>query len=296
MQNLSFAVAVFAHNSSNTIRQCLISIFNALPEKHAGVFVIANGCTDDTEHIVKQLQKEHENLHLANLNLADKANAWNYYVHNLAPNAALHCFVDGDVQVQTKALHALAITLQNTPKLNAIAGVPIMGRDQQGWTQRMIKFGRVSGGLYALSAHFIARLRQQKTHLPIGFIGEDFLVSLLAKNQLEQSGLFTPSPLLYVETAAGFSFNSLSVLNIKDYWAYFRRLLRYRARDYQLTMLLNYIVHHPGHTWPETIQALYQASKPLPGYYWRGRSTIIDWLVVYNIRRIAQSSHNRFEM
>jgi len=180
--------------------------------------------------------------------------------------------------------------MNNNPNINAVGGVPVVGRDQIGWTKRMLSFGRVSGGLYALHNNFLNQLRQNEVKLPVGFIGEDFLVSALAKERLSLQGLYKPSPLLYIETQAGFSFRQLSPLRLGDYLSLFRRLIRYRIRDYQLSMLMNYVSPQSPHVMPASVQKLYENKNLLPRYYWRGKLTIVDWLAIFKIRSHARNN------
>jgi len=220
--------------------------------------------------------------------MADKANAWNHYVHELAPEGALHFFIDGDVEIESGALSCIAEKIEENPVVNAIGGVPLVGRDRAGWIERMIAFGRVSGGLYALRGSFLQHLRQNEVKLPTGFIGDDFLVSALVKDMFSLQGIHTQSPLLQIERAAGFSFRQLSPMRIKDYPAYFRRLVRYRIRDYQLSMLMHHVKTHSRHALPISVEQMYGRAPVLPRYYWRGRYSAVDWLAVFNIRKKAE--------
>jgi len=289
-KDTKLSVAIFAHNISGTVSSCVKNILKYSHEKDISVYILANGCTDSTEKVALNLQNKNSNVHLVSIPVADKANAWNYYVYKLAPAGALHFFIDGDIEVQPDALLSISEAMNNNPNANAVGGVPVVGRDRLGWTKRMISCGRVSGGLYALRDNFINRLRQNEVKLPVGFIGEDFLVSALAKDMLSLQGIYTPSPLLHIETQAGFSFRQLSPLSAVDYLAFFRRLIRYRIRDYQLSMLMNYVNAQRTHVMPMTVEKMYENTHLLPRYYWRGRLTIIDWLAVFKIRNSAGST------
>jgi glycosyltransferase involved in cell wall biosynthesis len=238
----------FDHNIAHMIEACIDSVqANALD---AEVYVLANGCVDATEKIVNKLQQKYSNLHLVNITIADKSNAWNHYVQHVAHNEECHIFIDGDITVQPDSLSNLANTMAKNPTLNAVGGVPVVGRDKIGWTNRMMQYGRISGGLYALSSPFIQELKEQTLLLSIGFIGEDFLVSALAKKRMDHQGFYGTSLNLTIDSTAGFSFRQLSRKRIKDYILYFRRLVRYRIRDYQLVMIVNYCAINTTHKLP----------------------------------------------
>jgi len=288
MSDIEYSVAIFAYNTCSVIESCINSVLLSSQDHDASIYVLANGCSDSTEAVVKTLQKQHTNLHLASIPLADKANAWNYFVHQIAPNGASHFFIDSDVQIQPDALSNIFHTMNSHPQVNVVGGVPTVGRDQIGWINRMLSYGRISGGLYALSDSFIQELRKQKVKLPIGFIGEDFLVSALAKNMGCVDTFYVASPRLRIEKSAGFSFRQLSRRHIRDYILYFRRLVRYRVRDYQLSMLMSHFKNNEAATMPTSVKEMYKTSYALPGYYWRGRYTVVDWLAVYTIRNITK--------
>lgn len=282
---LEYSVAVFAYNIASTLEKCVESLLHERAHDNFNLYILANGCTDNTIAIATQLQKKHPTIQLVNLNIADKANAWNVYVHQVAPKAKLHFFVDGDVQVLPHALENIAQQMAENTAVNAIGAVPYVGRDKEGWTQRMHHFGRVSGGLYGLSAPFMQELRKQEVLLPIGFIGEDFLISAIAKNMKNLASLNQPSPFLLINNAAGFIFKPLSKRALGDYYLYFRRLVRYRMRDYQMLMLTQYCEKYKTIRFPESVSQLYNVSRPLPLYYWRGKYTPIDWLALYKIKK-----------
>jgi glycosyltransferase involved in cell wall biosynthesis len=293
MQNNSrYSVAIFAHNLSSVINSCIKSVLLNPSDANLNLYIMANGCTDSTEEIIKSLQQEHPNIHLVSIPLADKANAWNYYVHKIAPDAALHFFIDGDIKVEPNALSTIAETMDMNPEIIAVGGVPVVGRDQPDLIDRMISLGRVSGGLYALRDSFLQFLRQNEVKIPIGFIGEDFLVSALVKDMMNFQGIYVPSPRLQIERQAGFSFRQLSPMRIGDYRSYFHRLVRYRIRDYQLSMLIKHVMASNTHSMPVSVELMYKNTPLLPQYYWRGKSTIIDWVAVFNIRKRAKE-HTR---
>jgi len=281
------SVAIFAHNISGVIDACIKSVLSSAPDNSVTLYILANGCTDSTENVVRSLHAEKTNVHLVSIPLADKANAWNHYVHELAPEGDLHFFIDGDVEVELGALSCIAETMDKNPVVNAVGAVPIVGRDRANWIERMISFGRVSGGLYALRGSFLQCLRQNDVKLPIGFIGEDFLVSALAKDMHSLQGFYTQSPLLQIERHAGFSFRQLSPMRFRDYLSYFRRLVRYRIRDYQLSMLMHHLKIHSNCALPDSVEQMYGKAHLLPRYYWRGRYSPVDWLAVFDIRKKA---------
>ena len=93
------SIAVFAHNEAPRIAATLRSIEAAAQGMAVEVVVLANGCQDGTAQVVRGLMAASPHVRVVEIAMADKANAWNTYVHTVATTPTLHVFVDGDVQV-----------------------------------------------------------------------------------------------------------------------------------------------------------------------------------------------------
>lgn len=279
------SVAIFAHNLSGVIVRCIESVLASKGKLDLRIYVLANGCTDGTICEIERQYAEVEHVNLINIPIADKANAWNHYVHRIATIQSTHIFIDGDVVPAPDSLIRLIESLDSQPEANAVGAVPSVGRDRAGWVHRMIRFGRVSGGLYGLTGKFVNYLISNQIKIPNGFVGEDFLLSAWAKDLWGSEGLYTPNPKLVIEERATFAFRQLSLMRLADAKTYFKRLVRYRLRDYQLGMLMHYFESHGIDYIPLSVEEIYQLSGKPPGYYWRGKSTPIDWLTVFKIRQ-----------
>lgn len=298
----TWSVAVFAHNEAATIAATLGSILTAGEGSVAiEVVVLANGCADRTALIVRELAVSAPNLHVVEIALGDKANAWNHYVHEVSASlpfsaAQMHVFVDGDVHLAPGALPALAAALAQEPSANAAGGLPVSGRDRVAWRARMIANGMLAGGLYALRASFVDRIRRREIRIPQGLIGEDWLVSFLAKSDLK---LLPPdaSPAAPVVFAldAGFSFRSLSPLRIADGKTYLRRLWRYALRGVQFDMLYPLLVNQPPEALPADVDQLYRLVPAPSRLKWVGTQSALRLLAVYSVRRrrARRSAHAR---
>ncbi|HXQ50679.1 MAG TPA: glycosyltransferase [Stellaceae bacterium] len=283
-------VAIFAHNEERNIAACIDSLDQAARGHPVAIFVLANGCRDATARIVRELAARRGDVRLVEIALGDKANAWNVYVHDHAPPSQVHFFIDGDVRADSGALAILAETLAESDQANAAGAVPSAGRDRAGIAARMRAGGRISGNLYALSGAFLARLRQANMRLPLGFIGEDWLVSALAKGDYSTRALTHPSPKLVLAARATFSFRSLDPHRLRDWSIYAHRLIRYRLREHQFAMLFELWANEKRPMLPESADALYAETPVLPRYRWRGaRFTLFDALAVRSIRRRARS-------
>ena len=151
----SRSLAVFAHNESGRIGAALQSIVQAAAGIDVEVWVLANGCTDATSDEVRACATVLPDLWLAEIDVADKANAWNVFVHELimperAREIETYFFMDGDVTLERDALALLASSLDDVPTAQAAGGMPATGRDRDSWRARMVRNGTLAGNLYAL--------------------------------------------------------------------------------------------------------------------------------------------------
>jgi glycosyltransferase involved in cell wall biosynthesis len=288
----TWAVAVFAHNEEANIAANLASIQVAVPDVAIQVVVLANGCSDHTVDVVRELAVSRDDLRLVEISLADKANAWNHYVHEVSASppfslAEMHVFVDGDIQLVPGSLIALAASLDEMPAINAAGGLPANGRDREAWRQRMMANGTLAGGLYALPGEFVERMRQRRIRIPQGLIGEDWLVSLFAKSDLRPlaDNAWSISRIAF-PVAAGFAFRSLGPWCRKDWVIYLRRLWRYALRGVQFEMLFTWLLHQPPEALPATVELMYRQALPPSRMKWIGFSSPLRFLAIQRIRSL----------
>jgi hypothetical protein len=285
----SWSLAVFAHNESGRIGAALQSIVQAAAGMDVEVWVLANGCTDATSDEVRACATVLSDLWLAEIDVADKANAWNLYVHELiSPDRAgeieTYFFMDGDVMLERDALALLSSSLDDVPTAKAAGGMPATGRDRAGWRARMVRNGTLAGNLYALRASFVRTVREKKVRVPVGLVFEDSLLSWLVATQFGQTRTVGRDPQCIFCANAEFSFRSLSVLRPADYPFYMRRKWRYTCGGLQLEMLVNVLRAQGLAAMPAHVHDLY-ATGPLPSRVrWVGLDTPLRLLAVLWIR------------
>lgn len=286
----TIAVAVFAHNEARNLAATLDSILAAASAFPSRIAILANGCRDDTVAVARAIASRHPNIDVVEIALADKANAWNRYVHEVSATspfseAALHVFVDGDVRVTATSFSAFSSTLRDHPLANAVGGLPTSGRDRVAWCRRMVANGTLAGGLYALPRDFVQRLRLRRIAMPRGLIGEDWAVSLFAQSDLNPLGMAAPGAAKVVfAQQAGFSFRSLSQWRPRDYRTYLRRLWRYALRGVQYEMLVERLRWQPPEELPEDVDQLYAQGTPPSRLKWVGKTSLLRTCAVQKIR------------
>ncbi len=72
-------VSVFAHNEELQLVACLESIARASATHLIHAYVLANGCNDRTETLVRDFALTHPWVTPVSLALGDKANAWSVF-------------------------------------------------------------------------------------------------------------------------------------------------------------------------------------------------------------------------
>ena len=285
----SWSLAVFAHNESGRIRPALESIARAAGNNDVAVTVLANGCTDSTADEVRACASLLPNLWLAEMAVADKANAWNVYVHELitperAGEIETYFFMDGDVRLERDALALLAAALSAVPTANAAGGMPATGRNRVSWRARMIKNGTLAGNLYALRSSFVDCVRQRQIRIPIGLVFEDSLLSQLVATEFGEATSRSEDPRCIFCLTAEFSFRSLSLIRPGDYRLYWSRKWRYARGGLQLEMLINVLRVGGMAAMPGHVNELY-LKAPLPSRMrWMGLDTPLRLLSVLRVR------------
>lgn len=285
---LQASIAVFAHNEERHIVAGLESLYRGGLDGPFRIQVLANGCTDQTAARVDAFAANHPEVLLCVIPLGDKANAWNHYIHDLAPEAAIHVFFDADVRCAEGALVALQKTLRDHPRATAAAGLPASGRSETRFREALLRSRGLAGNLYALRGGFVDRIRSAGIRLPIGFIGEDSLVGALVKYDLIPASGWCedrvePSP------EARFQFASLDPLSIRDIRLYWRRRIRYSLRRWQMRMFIAHVTRDGFRDIPRDVAGLYAAHpETLDRIQWAGVDTIFSLLARRRILRALQ--------
>jgi glycosyltransferase involved in cell wall biosynthesis len=280
-------VAVFAHNEARNIVACLDSL-QAAANHPLECFVLANACTDRTEALVREYGANHPNVHLVLITLGDKANAWNVFVHEVAPSGAAQVFfIDGDVRATAGALDAMAQALSLHPQVNGVSALPKSGRGVGAFQRDMLENRGVAGNLYGLRDTFVERIRTLGINMPIGTIGEDALMGAMLKWDLRGDTRWDNSKVVVAENA-GFEFDSVSPWLPREWKKYFRRRVRYSVRGYQNKMLGRAIQPDGFASLPHFVRDLYPRYPELLKLEWRGLDTVFDWLALKHIKAASK--------
>jgi len=229
-----YAIVMFAHNEQNNIIHSVNSIFQNSDAQLERLLVIANGCTDDTVAILQQLKTSYAKLVIQVLDIGDKCNAWNRYVHEYSvdSSAVTHFFVDADVRFTAMAFPMMSESLRFDSQANAIAGLPFSGRNIAQYTDMVTKGLCLFGNCYGLKVEFISLLRDKKFKLPIGLGWIDSAITKMVNRDVEDISSPKKGRITF-NSECGYEFDSLSIFKKSDWTLYINRIIRYRLGKLQ---------------------------------------------------------------
>lgn len=286
MPPVTWSVAIFAHNEAHHIVSTLEALSLPAYGQTFEVHVLANGCNDQTEALVRRHSENHASIVLDSIELADKANAWNLYVHQIAPDADVHFFTDGDVRIVPESLGVLARIFTQYPNAHAAGGFPMSGRNRVSWSGMMSRHGHLAGGLYALPRQTINRLREIPFRFPIGWVGDDSLLSRTVRLNLGHPMDQVEPPLIVLDDRAGFTFRSLSPWRLADWRIFWLRKIRDSVKQFQWDALEPLMSANGLEGLPKHALDLFPTIESLPRLAWNGRNTFFDALALRRIRRM----------
>ncbi|MFC3120832.1 glycosyltransferase family A protein [Agaribacter flavus] len=230
-----YNIVMFAYNEEKNIQSSLRSIFENKGAKLNKVYLIANGCTDATTEEAENLKNKLDftELNVISLDIGDKCNAWNHYMHNLSSDTEIHFFVDADVKFSPNCFEQMHEKLEHTEESTvAIAGFPLSGRNIDFYRSLVIERACFFGNLYGLKNSFVNRIKEEQFHLPIGLNWIDSFLTKAVNTDLQFFDYNLPNRVTYLE-GVGYSFTSLSPLNLDDIKLYFNRIARYELGKIQ---------------------------------------------------------------
>lgn len=197
-------IGVFAHNEEHNICRIIEELakqeVNLSKKYSVRIFILANGCTDNTAKIALELINSNaifKNFSVVDFKEGGKSRTWNRFVHNLSRGLATHLiFCDSDIWfTKDNVLLALCEKLSNEPNLSVVSSKPI--KDLQlnsGNLSRLEKLILTSGGSLTnwkksiCGQLYVTRANIAKSiYLPIGLPVEDgFVRAMIATKNLIQ--------------------------------------------------------------------------------------------------------------
>ena len=292
----AWPVMVLAHNEERHITACLDSIFLADPDRSFEVFVMANGCTDRTEEIVRQYGRRRPEVHLVSIALGDKCNAWNVFIHEtvpaLCPGREIYFFMDGDARAVRGAFTAMARALQKNSHAHAASAVPMSGRNAARDRQSILDDHGLVANLYSLRGGFVERLRALSVRIPLKLEGDDGLLGALFKWDLAPERNGFDHQRIEPCADAAFEFESMSPFRPADWKPYWKRAIRYGRRHYEFQLLGPVLKARGMAGLPRDITELYAEADALR-LKWDGIYTLTNLIALLQMRNVGRLGKHR---
>ena len=251
----TYSIVMFAYNEEKNIEKSVSSIFNNVDDNLNFLTVIANGCTDNTLTLLHELKskKNLTKLNIIHLELGDKCNAWNQYIHHLHTDSSVHFFTDADVEFTDMAFPQMFSKLMSDDNAQAIAGLPFSGRNIEQYRQLVTEQKCLFGNCYGVKHSFLTLAQEKQFYLPIGLGWIDSAITKVIKRDIEDRDDPIQARVTY-EPTCGYKFNSLSLFKPDDIKLYFSRIARYQTGKLQEKYLekMSFI------EWPRNLQAINQ--------------------------------------
>ena len=184
--NIQITVCILAYNEQTHISNTIQHIIEGNKDIEYSLKVYANGCTDNTVEIVKNLEKNYSNLKVRELKIAGKPNAWNTAFTENRSDILMFCDADiileaGSIKILSDFLYeneeSMAITTQYTPLENGLS----FEKKFTGFMQLPIEQEYLTGHFYAIKRSYFDKIFKQYNiiGIPEGLVGEDLFIELL---------------------------------------------------------------------------------------------------------------------
>ncbi len=285
-------VMVLAYNEEEGIEAALDSILASEPEQRLEIYVMANGCTDRTEELVRAYGQRRPEVHLVSIKLGDKCNAWNVFIHEtsaqVCPGREVYFFTCGDVRIVPGSLTALRRALREDSYTNGAAAPPGSGRNMERDRKAQMEEHALVAGLYALRGTFIQRMQALKVRIPLNFEGDDALIGTLLQWDLAPAD--RPMDLKRIAPVwdSAWVFDSLTFTRLSDLQFYWKRAIRYARRYYEFKLLGPELKSKGLAGMPADIRDLYPRAENL-SLRWQGVYTLTNWVALNWMRKIGRN-------
>ncbi|WP_377923163.1 glycosyltransferase family A protein [Alteromonas sediminis] len=247
---------MFAYNEEANIKTSIESVYKNTDAKLNRYLILANGCTDATVQIAEECKKtlEFAKLEVVEIELGDKCNAWNTYVHDLSDEVDTHFFCDSDINFSDDCFSKMSSKLeQSQPETMIIAGMPLSGRNIAFYRSLIIERACFFGNLYGMRSSFIKRIRSAGFRLPVGLNWIDSFLTKAVNTDLEFFDHNLPNRTTWIE-GVGYKFESLSITKKSDINLYINRIARYELGKLQEVILDS----TPVKDWPRDLNSINQ--------------------------------------
>lgn len=256
---MGVAVGIFAHQEERRIGTCLASL--PLDRPGTTYHVLVNGSTDTTAARAQEAAGGRANVHVHDIKAGGKSRTWNHFVHDLLNGSdQAIIFLDGDAEIAPGSIEALAQAVQGD-QVNAAAGMPLNGRMAAHYRRLLCTEGGLFGDLYALSGHFVDRIRARGLRLPDDLIGDDGLVAAWAHTDLQTDAAWLRDRVTPCQSA-GFFCEPVRLTSPASWRMQYRRMSNYSLRFFQNRIVSDIMGREGPDGLPRELRDLYATWLP----------------------------------
>jgi hypothetical protein len=225
------SVAVFSSRErADVLERTVRAAFRASAGRSTTVDVLVNGnagLAHDIRARIGDVAAQHGvHTRVWFIALADKAHAFNEYVHRLWPGSVIGYFIDGYARPDAGAFAAIERALDEDRYPLAATGVPTQGRSAGSLRASMLGGGGIHGNLYALRSEVIDEIRTSGCKLPLGLYRTDAMVGAWLAFALDPARHEWDLRRVKVVADANWDFDTLSIRRPRDLAAHARRWMR----------------------------------------------------------------------
>ena len=256
---MGIAVGIFAHQEERRIGACLAS----LPLDRADMLyhVLVNGSTDTTAAKAREIAAGRPNVRVHDIAQGGKSRTWNHLIHDVLDGSQdAVILLDGDAEIAPGSIDALAQAVASDG-VNAAAGMPLNGRMAAHYRHLLSTDGGLFGDLYALSGHFVNRIRARGLRLPNDLIGDDGLVAAWAHTNLQTDAAWQRNRIVACEQA-GFLCEPVRLTSPASWRMQYRRMTNYSLRFFQNRIVSDIMSGQGPDGLPLELRSLYATWLP----------------------------------
>ena len=256
---MGIAVGIFAHQEERRIGTCLASL--PLDRADTVYHVLVNGSTDATATRARNITAGRANVRVHDIAQGGKSRTWNHLIHDLLDGTdEAVILLDGDAQIAPGSIDALVAAV-GREGINAAAGMPLNGRMAAHYRHLLSTDGGLFGDLYALSGHFVNRIRARALRLPDDLIGDDGLVAAWAHTNLQTDAAWQRERVAPCEEA-GFLCEPVRFTSPASWRMQYRRMTNYSLRFFQNRIVSDIMGGQGPDALPRELRSLYAAWLP----------------------------------
>ncbi len=191
IENNEWSVCILS--SRESVTDLMISVkgvYQACRNKKTLIDVVINGNEMLANNLANLLSLELDSsvgnkIRIWDLNLADKAMAWNSYLYNIWPGSDLVFFLDGYVRPYPNALIQIEEGIDNKVEALGSTGVPTMGYSAKSLRENMLQNGGLHGNLFAIKGEVCTAMKEIDFHLPAGIYRNDSTIGAVIAFNLD---------------------------------------------------------------------------------------------------------------